>query len=133
ENIKKFISYYKPYKSMFFTDMFCALILSAIDLVFPYLVRYMMDEVYQKRPPNMPELVYITGGGLLLLYIIRFFCQKYVTSWGHIMGARMEADMRMDLFKHLQKLSFSFYDNANTGKLMSRITNDLSDISELAH
>jgi ATP-binding cassette subfamily B protein len=92
-----------------------------------------MDEVYEKIPPNMVEIVLISGLGLLLLYIIRYFCQRYITAQGHIMGARMETDMRRDLFTHLQKLSFSYYDNANTGTLMSRITNDLFDISELAH
>lgn len=131
--LKKFISYYRPYRNMFFMDMFCALILSGIDLLFPTLVKYLMDEVYSIRPQNMLQIILFTGLGLLVLYIIRYFCQHYITSWGHIMGARMESDMRSDLFNHLQKLSFSFYDNANTGKLMSRITNDLFDISELAH
>ncbi|MGI6622325.1 MAG: ABC transporter ATP-binding protein [Acetivibrionales bacterium] len=130
---KKFISYYKPYKGMFFMDMFCALVLSGIDLLFPSLVKYLMDEVYSKRPDNMMRIVLFTGAVLLFLYIVRYLCQYYITAWGHIMGARMEADMRRDLFNHLQKLSFSFYDNANTGKLMSRVTNDLFDISELAH
>lgn len=133
DKLKKFISYYRPYRNIFFMDMFCALILSGIDLLFPTLVKYLMDEVYSIRPQNMLQIVFLTGAGLLVLYIIRYFCQHYITSWGHIMGARMESDMRRDLFNHLQKLSFSFYDNANTGKLMSRITNDLFDISELAH
>lgn len=133
EKLKKFIAYYRPYKGMFFLDMFCALVLSGIDLFFPSLVKYLMDEVYEKVPPNMVEIVLISGLGLLLLYIIRYFCQRYITAQGHIMGARMETDMRRDLFTHLQKLSFSYYDNANTGTLMSRITNDLFDISELAH
>ncbi len=133
EKFKKFVSYYKPYRGMFYMDMFCALILSAIDLIFPSLIRYLMDEVYTLRPLNMLNIIFLTGAGLLALYIIRFFCQQYITSRGHIMGARMESDMRKDLFSHMQKLSFSFYDNANTGKLMSRITNDLFDISELAH
>jgi len=133
EKLKRFLSYYRPYKGMFFMDMFCALISSGIDLLFPSLVKYLMDEVYSKRPANLLEIVLLSSAGLLILYIIRYFCQYYITSWGHIMGARMEADMRRDLFNHLQKLSFSFYDNANTGKLMSRITNDLFDISELAH
>jgi len=133
EKLKRFFSYYGPYKGMFFLDMFCALVLSGIDLFFPYLVRYLMDEVYGKRPANLLEIVFLSSAILLILYIIRYFCQYYITSWGHIMGARMEADMRRDLFNHLQKLSFSFYDNENTGKLMSRITNDLFDISELAH
>lgn len=131
--IKAFISYYKPYKGMFFLDMLCATILSGVDIFFPVLVQYLLDEVYGKRPPNMLEIILISAAGLLILYIIRYFCQYYITSWGHIMGVRMEADMRRDLFSHLQKLSFSFYDDSNTGKLMSRVTNDLFDISELAH
>jgi ATP-binding cassette subfamily B protein len=133
KKLKRFIMYYGPYKKLFFMDMFCALVLSGIDLFFPSLVKYLMDDVYDKRPPDMLQIVFITSAALLVLYIIRYFCQKFITSWGHIMGARMEADMRTDLFSHLQKLSFSFYDDENTGKLMSRITNDLFDISELAH
>ena len=131
--LKRFIRYYKPYQGMFYFDMFCALVLSGIDLVFPVLVKYLMDDVYGVKPPNMVQLILFTGGALLILYILRYFCQHYITSWGHIMGARMEADMRRDLFEHLQRLPFSFYDNSNTGKLMSRVTNDLFDISELAH
>ncbi|NLK68053.1 MAG: ABC transporter ATP-binding protein [Clostridiaceae bacterium] len=133
QKVKKFISYYGPYKAIFYLDMFCALVLSIIDLVFPMLVQYLLDEVYGKRPPNMVDIILISGLGLLVLYIIRYFCQRYITAQGHIMGARMETDMRRDLFTHLQKLSFSYYDDANTGKLMSRVTNDLFDISELAH
>lgn len=133
KNIKKFILYYRPYKGLFFMDMFCAFVLSGIDLFFPTLVKYLMDDVYDKRPDNMLTIVFATSAALFVLYVIRYFCQKFITSWGHIMGARMETDMRTDLFSHLQKLSFSFYDDENTGKLMSRITNDLFDISELAH
>lgn len=118
---------------MFFLDMFCALVLSGIDLLFPSLVKYLMEEVYLMPPTEMLRIVLITGAALLFLYLVRYFCQYYITAWGHIMGARMEADMRRDIFDHLQKMSYSFYDNANTGKLMSRVTNDLFDISELAH
>ena len=131
--LKAFVRYYKPYKGMFFLDMLCATILSGIDIFFPVLIQYLLDEVYGKRPDNMLEIILLSAGGLLFLYIIRYFCQYYITSWGHIMGTRMEADMRRDLFSHLQKMSFSFYDDSNTGKLMSRITNDLFEISELAH
>lgn len=133
EKIKKFITYYGPYKGIFFADMFCALVLSVIDLVFPKLVQYLLDEVFGKRPSNMVQIILLAGLLLLVMYIIRYFCQRYITAQGHIMGARMEADMRRDLFTHLQKLSFSFYDDANTGTLMSRMTNDLFDIAELAH
>ncbi|MFL0245399.1 ABC transporter ATP-binding protein [Candidatus Clostridium stratigraminis] len=133
KTIKKFISYYGPYKGMFFMDMFCALILSAIDLVFPIIVRFLLNDVYIKDKATIIRYVSIIGAALLLMYVVRYFCQYYITSWGHIMGARMEADMRSDIFSHLQRLSFSYYDNTNTGKLMSRIVTDLFDISELAH
>lgn len=133
KTIGKFISYYKPYKGMFFMDMFCALTLSAIDLVFPIIVRFLLNDVYTKDSATIIKYVSLVGGALLVLYVIKYFCQYYITSWGHIMGARMEADMRSDIFNHLQRLSFSYYDNTNTGKLMSRIVTDLFDISELAH
>ncbi|HEY8422652.1 MAG TPA: ABC transporter ATP-binding protein [Thermoclostridium sp.] len=133
KKLRKFITYYGPYKGMFFIDMFCALVLSVIDLIFPKLVQYLLEEVYGKHTPDMIKIILFSGLVLLGLYIIRYFCQRYITAQGHIMGARMEADMRRDLFTHLQKLSFSFYDDANTGTLMSRMTNDLFDISELAH
>jgi len=131
--IRKFISYYKPYKGMFFMDMFCAFILSSIDLVFPIIVRFLLNNVYTLGKAQILRYITLIGGALLGMYIIRYFCQYYITSWGHIMGARMEADMRNDIFSHLQRLSFSYYDNTNTGKLMSRIVTDLFDISELAH
>ncbi|MCT4620579.1 MAG: ABC transporter ATP-binding protein/permease [Marinisporobacter sp.] len=134
DSIKKFIAYYKPYKKLFFLDMLCAFLLSIIDLAFPLVVRYLINDVYVlKDAERITHVVIYIGVGLLLLYIIRYFCQYFITSWGHIMGARMEADMRYDIFDHLQKLSFSYYDNENTGKLMSRIITDLFDISELAH
>ncbi|TDT45634.1 ABC transporter ATP-binding protein [Fonticella tunisiensis] len=134
KSIKKFIKYYKPYKHLFFADMFCALTLSGIDLLFPVIVRYLLNDVYILNDSReiVRYVIYI-GSALLAMYIIRYFCQYFITSWGHIMGAKMEADMRRDLFEHLQKLSFSYYDNHNTGKLMSRIVTDLFDISELAH
>lgn len=131
--LKKFISYYKPYKNMFFMDMFCAFLLSAIDLAFPIIVNYLLNNIYTQDKSKIFKFVFIIGLGLLIMYIIRYFCQYYITSWGHIMGARMEADMRQDIFDHLQKLSFCYYDNTNTGTLMSRIVTDLFDISELAH
>lgn len=133
-SLKKFMSYYKPYKYMFFSDMFCAFTLSVIDLVFPLIVRYLLNDVYVMNDGNkILRYVSYIGIALFFMYIIRYLCQYYITSWGHIMGAKMEADMRKDIFDHLQKLSFSYYDNTNTGKLMSRIVTDLFDISELAH
>ncbi|MBE6066632.1 MAG: ABC transporter ATP-binding protein [Clostridium lundense] len=133
KTLKKFISYYKPYKKMFYMDMLCAFTLSLIDLMFPIIVSFMINNVYIKERSEILKYVTLIGTGLLLMYIVRYFCQYYITSWGHIMGARMEADMRSDIFSHLQRLSFSYYDNTNTGKLMSRIVTDLFDISELAH
>lgn len=134
KSLKKFISYYVPYKHLFFADMLCALTLSGIDLVFPMIVKYLLNDVYILNDANkiLRNVIYV-GIGLMIMYIIRYFCQYFITSWGHIMGAKMEANMRRDLFEHLQKLSFSYYDNTNTGKLMSRIVTDLFDISELAH
>jgi ATP-binding cassette, subfamily B, bacterial len=133
KTLGKFISYYKPYKGMFFMDMFCALTLSIIDLAFPVLVRFLLNDVYTQDKAVIIKYIVFIGAALLLMYVIKYFCQYYITSWGHIMGARMESDMRRDIFGHLQKLSFSYYDNTNTGKLMSRIVTDLFDISELAH
>ncbi len=134
QTLKRFISYYKPHKALFFTDMFCALTLSGIDLVFPLLVRFLMNDIYVLNDKAV-ILKYIGFIGLALLgmYVVTYFCQYFITSWGHIMGARMESDMRRELFGHLEKLSFSYYDEVNTGKLMSCIVNDLFDISELAH
>jgi len=115
-------------------DMFCAFILSAIDLIFPAIVRFLLNDVYTLKDSNkiVTYVIYI-GLALFLTYLIRYLCQYFITSWGHIMGAKMETDMRRDIFEHLQKQSFSYYDNTNTGKLMSRIVTDLFDISELAH
>ncbi|OPJ59348.1 ABC transporter ATP-binding protein [Clostridium oryzae] len=132
--LKKFISYYGPYKTLFYADMFCALMLSGIDLVFPLFVRFLQNDVYlmNDKAKIIKYIIYI-GIILIAMYIIKYFCQYFITSWGHIMGAKMETDMRKDIFDHLQKLSFSYYDNTNTGRLMSRIVTDLFDISELAH
>lgn len=114
--------------------MFCALTLSGIDLAFPAVVRFLLNDVYVMTDSNkIIRYVIYVGSALLVMYIIRYFCMYFITSWGHIMGAKMEANMRKDLFDHLQKLSFSYYDNTNTGRLMSRIVTDLFDISELAH
>lgn len=132
--LKKFIKYYKPYKGLFFMDMLCATTLSGIDLLFPIVVRYLLNDVYVLKDSNViMKSIIIVGISMLLLYVLRYFCQYFITSFGHIMGAKMEANMRSDIFEHLQKLSFSYYDNTNTGKLMSRIVTDLFDISELAH
>jgi len=129
----KFWQYYKPYKFLFFTDMFCAIIVSIIDLAFPQILNYLSKNLFTQGSETILRALPYIGIGLLGMYIIRYFCQYFITSWGHIMGARMEADMRNDLFNHFQKLSFSYYDKNNTGEMMSRLVNDLFDITELAH
>ncbi len=131
---KKLLSYYKPYKLLFFTDMFFALVAAAISLVYPMIVRYITNHVLtlgdlSKATPIIIKLLFIMLGLALLEYISNFF----IAYQGHIMGAKMEFDMRNDLFEHYQKLSFNFFDNQKTGQLMSRITSDLFDISELCH
>lgn len=131
--IKRFITYYKPYKWLFAMDLFCAFTAAGIDLLFPVLVRYLLDNGINQELGVAVEVIIKMGIFMLFIFIVRYFCQYFITAWGHIMGARMEFDMRNDIFSHLQKLSFSYYDNNKTGQLMSRIVNDLFDISELAH
>jgi ATP-binding cassette, subfamily B, bacterial len=131
---KKFLSYYKPYLGLFFADMFFALLAAAISLVYPMIVRYITNQVLGKyelnqAAPIIIQLLFVMLGLALLEYISTYF----ISYKGHIMGARMEYDMRNDIFEHYQKLSFNFYDNQKTGQLMSRITNDLFDITELCH
>lgn len=102
--------------------------------MFPLIVRYLLNDVYVLNDANrIIKYVIYVGIALLLMYVVRYLCQYFTTSWGHIMGAKMESDMRGDIFNNLQKQFFSYYDEANTGKLMSRIVTDIFDISELAH
>lgn len=132
--IKRFVSYYRPYKKALAMDLLCASTVSGIDLIIPLLINYLIYTVLvQSDLDLMLRLLIQASLGLFVLYIIRMFAQYYVTSWGHIMGARMEADMRDQLFSHYEKLSFSYYDKNPTGKMMSRLIADLFDISELAH
>ncbi|KAF5075485.1 putative multidrug export ATP-binding/permease protein [anaerobic digester metagenome] len=130
---QKFTKYYKPYRFLFYMDLFCALIVSAIDLSFPLILNILNRGVFLGVGQNIIKTIGVVGVLLLCMYVVRYFAQYFITSWGHIMGARMESDMRQDLFSHLQKLSFSYYDKNNTGDMMSRIVSDLFDISELAH
>ena len=131
--LKSFISYYKPYKGLFYMDMLCAFIVSAIDLAFPQILNFLTKNVFEKTPAEIIASLSYIAIGLIVMYIIRYFCQYYITSWGHIMGARMESDMRFQLFNQYQRLSFSYYDKNNTGEMMSKLVSDLFDISELAH
>lgn len=130
---KKFMQYYKPYRKLFYMDLLCALIVSIIDLVFPQLLYFLTHGLFVQTPQEILRVIGWVGAGMLFMYSIRYVCQYYITTWGHIMGARMESDMRQDLFDHYQRLSFSYYDRNNTGEMMSKLVSDLFDISELAH
>ena len=133
ELFKKFVSYYKPFKLLFIADMTCALILSGIDLAFPKILDYLTEDIFMRSSEEIMDVLLYIAIVLIAMYLIKYACQYFITSWGHIMGARMENNMRRDLFDHYQKLSFSFYDKNNTGEMMSKITNDLFDVTELAH
>lgn len=133
QTLKKFIKYYKPYKAVFFIDLLCATIISAIDLAFPQLLRTLTKTLFAGAPGKIISALIPITIGLLVAYIIQTACRYYVTYAGHIMGARMERDMRKELFDQYEKLSFSYYDQNNSGQMMSKLVSDLFDISELAH
>ncbi len=128
--LKKFLSYYKPHKKIFILDMIASFLVSAIGIVYPIITRTMINDLIPNR--NL-KLIVILGGTLSLLYIIKMLLNYFIQYQGHVMGVRMQASMRSEMFKHLEKLPYSYYDNNETGKIMSRMTNDLMDISELAH
>lgn len=113
--------------------MLCAVTLSGIDLLFPKILDYLTDTVFNKSPQEIISALKYIALFLLLMYVVKYLCQYFIAGWGHIMGARMESDMRRDLFDHYQKLSFSYYDKNNTGEMMSKIVTDLFDVTELAH
>ena len=131
--IRRLIHYYSPYKLLFFADMACALVVCAVDLAFPQVLNWMLKHVFTRELDTIMRTTVIVGVSLLLLYLLRYACQYFITCYGHIMGAKMERDMRQELFEHYQKLSFSYYDRNNTGEMMSRLVTDLFDIVELAH
>lgn len=133
QTLKKFIKYYKPYKTVFFIDLLCATIISAIDLAFPQLLRTLTKTLFAGAPGKIISALIPITIGLLVAYIIQTACRYYVTYAGHMMGARMERDMRRELFDQYEKLSFSYYDQNNSGQMMSKLVSDLFDISELAH
>jgi ATP-binding cassette, subfamily B, bacterial len=131
--LKKFIKYYKPHRFLFYTDMFCAVIVSIIDLAFPQILSYLAKNLFTQDKATILHALVFVGVALMAMYVIKYFSQYFIISWGHIMGARMETDMRKDLFNHFQRLSFSYYDKNNTGEMMSKLVVDLFDIAELAH
>lgn len=129
---RKFLSYYKPYKKLFFTDLFCAMVAAAITLAYPMITRYVTGVILVKEPIQM-NAIYQLGFLGLVLIVVEFVCNFYVTYQGHVMGTYMERDIRNELFEHYQKLSFHFYDEQKVGQLMSRITNDIFSLTELYH
>lgn len=131
--IKKFLSYYKPYLGLFFADMACAFIVSAITLILPFCTRYITKDVLEGNMLNALNQIYAIGAVMLALVVVHTVCDMFISYQGHMMGAMMESDMRSELFEHYQKLSFSFYDEQKTGQLMTRITNDLLSLTELFH
>ncbi len=131
--LARFVAYYKPYKFLFFFDLVCASVLAAVDLAFPQFLNFFTRQFFLEPPEVILSTLGWIALGFAALYALRTACQYFITAWGHIMGARMEADMRMDLFKQYQRLSFSYYDRNNTGEMMSKLLTDLFDISELAH
>lgn len=133
QTLKKFIKYYKPYKAVFFIDLLCATIISAVDLAFPQLLRTLTKTLFAGAPGKIISALIPITIGLLVAYIIQTACRYYVTYAGHMMGARMERDMRKELFDQYERLSFSYYDQNNSGQMMSKLVSDLFDISELAH
>ena len=128
--LKRFIKYYRPHRVVFTLDMLASLLVSLVGIVYPIVTRTMLNDLI---PERKYRLIVLYGLGLLGLYILRLLLNYFIQYYGHVMGVRMQAQMRSDMFRHLETLPYSFYDNHETGKIMSRMTNDLMDISELAH
>ena len=133
ENLKKLVSYYKPYKKVFLADMFFAIMASFIALLIPLVVRYVTAKVIYMPAEQVVKTMIIIAIVVGILILFQCYCNYYIANYGHVMGAKIEYDMRAEIFGHFQKLSFSFYDDEKVGQLMSRITSDLFDISELLH
>ena len=131
--LKKFIPYYSPYKAVFFLDLICAAAISLIDLAYPQILRTMTRTVFAGEPSAILKALLPIGLAMLFMYIIQGLCKYYVSYQGHMMGANMERDMRQQLFDHYEQLSFSYYDQNNSGQMMSKLVSDLFDISEMAH
>ena len=130
---QKFIQYYKPYKKVFIFDLICAAFISLVDLAYPQILRSLTKTLFLKDASTILKTLPMIGGILFICYIFQAFCKYYISCQGHIMGAQMERDMRRKLFDHYENLSFSYYDQHNTGQMMSRLVSDLFDISEAAH
>ncbi len=128
--LKRFFAYYKPHKTLFFLDMLASLLVSMIGIVYPIVTRFMLNDLI---PNQKWKHIVLFGLVLLTLYAVRMLLNFFIQYQGHVMGVKMQSQMRSDLFAHLEKLPFSFFDANETGKIMSRLTNDLKDVTELAH
>ena len=131
--IKKFIHYYGPYKAVFFIDLICAAVISLVDLAYPQILRTMTKTLFTQDKVMILHALPVIAVSLFVMYIVQSLCKYYVTCQGHMMGAKMERDMRRELFDHYQELSFSYYSRNNSGQMMSKLVSDLFDISEFAH
>ncbi len=128
--IKRFIRYYKPHRKLFFTDLFCAFVLAMSDLFYPMITREMMNDLI---PNKKLKTLVLCGILLLAIYLVKMALKYFIQYFGHIVGVRMQADMRKEAFDHIEKLPFTYFDNHKSGAIMSRIVNDLQEIAELAH
>ena len=128
--LKRFVSYYKPHKKLLTLDMLAALLISLIGMVYPIVTNKMLNEYI---PSKMYRTIVIAGAAVLVLYLVRMLLRYFVQYYGHVIGVRMQSKMRCDLFSHLHKLPFKYYDNNETGRIMTRITSDLFEVCELAH
>ena len=131
--LKKFIGYYRPYWAVFWFDLFCATIISLVDLAYPQILRTLTQTLFTKSSTVILNALLPIAIGLLVMYLVQSLCKYYVSYQGHMMGARMERDMRQQLFDHYERLSFSYYDQNKSGQMMSKLVSDLFDISEFAH
>ena len=133
KNLRRMFSYYKPYRGIFWADMFFALVAAAVSLAIPLIVRYITSQVVYFGAQEALHMIVRLGIVMLVLIVVQFYGNYFIANYGHVMGAKIEYDMRAEIFSHYQKLSFNFYDDQKVGQLMSRITSDLFDISELLH
>ena len=131
--LKRFLSYYEPQMGLFVADTVCALVLAAIDLAFPIILRNLTGGLFTQGQAAIMQALGMIAVGLVLMYAIRCVCRYFVSYWGHVMGARMESKMREDLFDQYERFSFAYFDRNSSGDMMSRVVNDLFDICEAAH
>ena len=131
--LKRFLSYYKPQMGLFVADTVCALVLAAIDLAFPIILRNLTGGLFTQGQAVIMQALGMIAVGLVLMYAVRCACRYFVSYWGHVMGARMESKMREDLFDQYERFSFAYFDRNSSGDMMSRVVNDLFDICEAAH